>query len=254
MTDQAPGRARPSDVVLHTDGGARGNPGPAAIGVVVEAQDEEGRELLVELGEVIGVATNNVAEYRALIRGLEEATRIGARRVTCLLDSQLVVEQMSGRYKVKHENVVGLHRQATELSRGFDKVAYRYIPRAQNSEADRLVNEALDGKRVALPEAPGAIAPGAAAKARQTVLALGAQDAAGLLTEAFRDAVEVPRLALEKINRALPASERYASEAEAWRARWAVAVALGEFAVQLGMVTREEVEALADEFRGRRPL
>ncbi|MFN2465011.1 MAG: reverse transcriptase-like protein [Candidatus Dormibacteria bacterium] len=246
--------------VLHTDGGARGNPGPAAIGVVVEAEGEGGLRVVAELGEVIGVASNNVAEYRALIRGLEEARRLGAEDLECLLDSQLVVEQMSGRFKVKHANVVPLHREATDLARAFKKVVYRYVPRAQNAEADRLVNAALDGKPVtSVAEADGpspgdsvaAPAPGAAS--RQTLLALGTAAAHDLLTQAFRDAVEIPRLPLERINRELPESERLASEGEAWRARWAVAEALGEFAIQLGVVTRTEVEELQGEFRDLRP-
>jgi ribonuclease HI/quercetin dioxygenase-like cupin family protein len=137
-----------SRVVIHSDGGARGNPGPAAIGVVLEAERDGSREVIAEIGERIGVATNNVAEYRALIRGLEEARRLGATEVTCLLDSQLVVEQMNGRYKVRHGNIVELHRQATELARELARVTFAYVPRAQNAEADRLVNAALDGKPV----------------------------------------------------------------------------------------------------------
>jgi ribonuclease HI len=111
-----------SHLVIHTDGGARGNPGPAGIGVVIEAVSPGGREMVAEIGEKIGIATNNIAEYQALIRGLEEAGRLGGTQVDCLLDSQLVVEQMNGRFKVKHANVVPLHRRATELSRGFRKV------------------------------------------------------------------------------------------------------------------------------------
>ena len=89
------------NLILHTDGGSRGNPGPAAIGVVIEVEKDGQTELLGELGETIGVASNNVAEYRAIIRGLEEAERLGASSVTCLLDSLLVVEQLNGRYRVK---------------------------------------------------------------------------------------------------------------------------------------------------------
>jgi ribonuclease HI len=238
-----------SRLVLHTDGGARGNPGPAAIGVVVEKEHDGGLEVLAEIGEKIGVATNNVAEYRALIRGLDEAKRLGADEVTCLLDSTLVVEQMSGRYKVKHANVIPLHSEATELARGFKKVGYRYIPRAQNAEADRLVNEALDGKRVALAATVTAGTPAP----QQTLLPLGTDAAHELLTQAFRDAVEIPRLPLERQNRDLAGAEQYASEDEAWRSRWAIAVALGRFAVQVGLVSRAEVDELAEEFRARRP-
>jgi ribonuclease HI len=254
-----------SRLVLHTDGGARGNPGPAAIGVVVEKEHDGGLEVLAEIGETIGVATNNVAEYRALIRGLEEAKRLGAEEVECLLDSTLVVEQMSGRYKVKHANVIPLQRQASELARGFKKVGYRYIPRAQNAEADRLVNEALDGKGVARAEpaamdghtpsaADGRGRPASRPRApQQTLLALGTEAAHELLTQAFRDAVEIPRLSLERQNRDLAETERYATENEAWRSRWAVAEALGNFAVQLGVLSRAEVDDLSEEFRARRP-
>jgi ribonuclease HI len=129
-------------VVVHTDGGARGNPGPAAIGVVVEA-GETGK-VVSEVAEAIGVATNNVAEYRAIIRALEEAKRFGATSVRCLLDSQLVVEQINGRYKVKSADMKPLHAQVQALRQGFALVTFEHVPREENKEADRLVNEALD--------------------------------------------------------------------------------------------------------------
>ena len=237
-----------SHVVLHTDGGARGNPGPAAIGIVVELERDGKRELLEEVGETIGVATNNVAEYRALIRGLEAARRVGGTDVTCLLDSQLVVEQLSGRYRVKHPNVVSLHQQVQELARQFKRVTYTHIPRADNAEADRLVNAALDGR------APGnGLAESSPPEAASTPGAVAATAARELLEQAFRDAVEIPRLPLENLNQVLPRSERYASEGEAWRARWAIAEALGQFAARLGLVDPEEVERLAEEFEALRP-
>ena len=242
-------------VVLHTDGGARGNPGPAAIGVVAEVVDPAAPGSVVELGEKIGVATNNIAEYRALIRGLEEAARLAATEVECLLDSQLVVEQMSGRFKVKHANVIPLHRQATELGRKFRKVSYRYIPRAQNAAADALVNAALDGKltpagaRVEQPEmdfdqAPVRPAPAAAAPVSAAL---------ELVRRAFRDAVEIPRARLEDLNRNLPEGQRYESEEEVWRAQWGAARAVGRFAVAAGLVTQAELEALEADFSGLRP-
>jgi ribonuclease HI len=237
-----------SHVVLHTDGGARGNPGPAAIGIVVELERDGKRELLEEIADTIGVATNNVAEYRALIRGLQEAGRVGATEVTCLLDSQLVVEQLSGRYKVKHPNVVSLHQQVQEFARQFNRVTYRHIPRAENADADRLVNAALDGK---------AVGNGGGESSRPDLSATpgrpSAKGAGELLEQAYRDAVEIPRLPLERINQVLETSERYASEGEAWRARWAIAEALGEFAANLGLVDREEVERLEEEFGALRP-
>jgi ribonuclease HI len=135
-----------SHLVLHTDGGSRGNPGPAAIGVVVEVEGDGEREVVREVAEKIGVATNNVAEYCAIIRGLEEAKALGAESVTCLLDSLLVVEQLNGRYKVRHPDMVPLHRRVRDLMRDFALVTFAHVPREQNREADRLVNAALDGK------------------------------------------------------------------------------------------------------------
>ncbi len=145
-----------SHLVLHTDGGARGNPGPAAIGVVIEVEKGGQTALLGEIGEAIGVASNNVAEYRAIIRGLEEAERLGASSVTCLLDSQLVVEQLKGNYRVKHADMKPLHARVQELRSRFALVTFQHVRREQNQEADRLVNEALDGKR-----RPGFVMPSA---------------------------------------------------------------------------------------------
>jgi ribonuclease HI len=132
-------------LVLHTDGGARGNPGPAAIGVVIEVEKDGQTEVIREIAELIGVASNNVAEYRAIIRGLEEARTLGAATVSCLLDSQLVVEQLNGRYRVKHVDMIPLHQRVTALRSAFALVTFQHIPREQNQEADRLVNAALDG-------------------------------------------------------------------------------------------------------------
>jgi ribonuclease HI len=128
-------------VVLHVDGGARGNPGPAAIGVVISAPDGE---VLEELAERIGVATNNVAEYRALLRGVERARALGATEVEIVNDSELVARQLTGAYKVKHAAMKPLHAQAIGALRGFDAWRIRSVPRAQNARADELVNQALD--------------------------------------------------------------------------------------------------------------
>jgi ribonuclease HI len=130
-------------VVLHVDGGARGNPGPAAIGVVVS--DPEG-EVLDEVAETIGVATNNVAEYRALLRGLERADALGATEVEIVNDSELVAKQLTGTYKVKHPAMKPLHAEAIAALRRFDAWRVRSVPRAQNARADELVNQALDGQ------------------------------------------------------------------------------------------------------------
>lgn len=129
-------------VVVEADGGSRGNPGPAGYGAVVWSADRT--SLLAEVKEAIGVATNNVAEYLGLVAGLTEAARLGAAEVGVFMDSKLVVEQMAGRWKVKHPDLITLHRQARELAARFDHVRYSWIPREKNSHADRLANEAMD--------------------------------------------------------------------------------------------------------------
>jgi ribonuclease HI len=128
-------------LVLHVDGGARGNPGPAAIGVVISAPD--GR-VVEEVAEPIGVATNNVAEYRALLRGLERATALGANQVRVINDSELVARQVMGLYKVKHPAMRPLHAQAIEAFKAFAGWSIESVPRARNAAADALVNQALD--------------------------------------------------------------------------------------------------------------
>jgi broad specificity phosphatase PhoE/ribonuclease HI len=132
-------------VIVEADGGSRGNPGPAGFGCAVWSGDHE--TLLAEHGLAIGVTTNNVAEYRGLIAGLEEARRLGATEVAVRMDSKLVVEQMSGRWKVKHAGMAELHQQARSLASTFDSVSFTWIPREQNKHADRLANEAMDGVR-----------------------------------------------------------------------------------------------------------
>jgi ribonuclease HI len=125
------------------DGGARGNPGPAAIGVVVSGADGE---VLDEVAERIGVATNNVAEYRAVLRGLERAAALGAREVEIVNDSELVARQLTGAYKVKHPSMKPLYLEAIGALKGFDRWRIRTVPRARNARADALVNAALDGE------------------------------------------------------------------------------------------------------------
>ncbi len=129
--------------ILHTytDGGARGNPGPAAIGVVVKNTDGD---IIATHKEYIGEATNNQAEYRALIKALEMAREAGAEEVVCHLDSELVVKQLKREYKVKNENIAQLFVLAWNLSTGFRKVTFTHVRREYNKEADALVNEALD--------------------------------------------------------------------------------------------------------------
>jgi ribonuclease HI len=130
-----------SRLTVNVDGGARGNPGPAAIGVVVR----EGDEVIAEVGEKIGKATNNVAEYKALLKGIELAAAHGASELELIGDSELVVRQVEGRYKVKNAGMKELHEEVKRALRGFDSWSIRHVRRAENADADRLVNEALDG-------------------------------------------------------------------------------------------------------------
>ena len=130
-----------SRLTVNVDGGARGNPGPAAIGVVVRGGDE----VLEEVGETIGEATNNVAEYRALLRGIELAAVHGASELELIGDSELVVRQVEGRYKVKNAGMRELHEEVKRALGSFDSWSIRHVRRAENADADRLVNQALDG-------------------------------------------------------------------------------------------------------------
>jgi len=131
-------------LTLHCDGGSRGNPGPAGIGVVVT--DDSGK-VVDEIGERIGDASNNVAEYKAVVRALERAIELEAKEVHLVGDSELVAKQITGDYRVKHADMKPLHAAVTALLHEFDKWSIKTVPRAQNSHADRLVNEALDGTR-----------------------------------------------------------------------------------------------------------
>ena len=129
-------------VIVEADGGSRGNPGPAGYGAVVLSADRSA--VLAESKQAIGRATNNVAEYRGLMAGLEDAAKLGATEVEVYMDSKLVVEQMSGRWQVKHPDLRALLKQAKAVDARFDRVSYAWIPRAENSHADRLANEAMD--------------------------------------------------------------------------------------------------------------
>jgi ribonuclease HI len=131
-------------VVVHVDGGSRGNPGPAAGAAVISTPDGE---LLVAASELLGVATNNVAEYRGLLLGVRRARELGATEVELVNDSELIAKQLSGLYKVKHPDMRPLHAQALALLREFDAWSIRSVPREQNEQADALVNAALDGAR-----------------------------------------------------------------------------------------------------------
>ena len=128
-------------LVVNVDGGARGNPGPAAIGVVVSKPDGT---VIDEVAERIGVATNNVAEYRAVLKGIERARALGAGELELIGDSELVARQLTGAYKVKHPSMKPLHAEALAALSGFGRWQIRTVPRAQNARADELVNAALD--------------------------------------------------------------------------------------------------------------
>jgi ribonuclease HI len=128
-------------VVVHVDGGARGNPGPAAAAAVISSP---GGDVLDEAAECLGTATNNVAEYRGLLLGLERARALGATEVEVVNDSELVTHQINGRYKVRHPDLKPLHAEATRRLGAFEGWSIRPVPRAQNAHADALVNQALD--------------------------------------------------------------------------------------------------------------
>ena len=131
-------------LVVHVDGGSRGNPGPAAAAAVLSTPDGE---VVDEAAVTLGRTTNNVAEYRGLLLGLERAAALGAAEVEVINDSELIAHQVNGRYKVKHADMKPLHAAALEALGAFDRWSIRPVPRAQNAEADALVNQALDGER-----------------------------------------------------------------------------------------------------------
>jgi ribonuclease HI len=132
-------------VIVHVDGGARGNPGQAAAGSVVSSP---AGEVLDESARLLGTATNNVAEYQALLLGLERARELGATEVEVVNDSELIAKQVRGVYKVKHEAMRPLHKQSLAALGGFSSWSIRTVPRAENAHADALVNAALDQARL----------------------------------------------------------------------------------------------------------
>lgn len=128
-------------LIIYTDGGARGNPGPAGIGVVFR---DEANKIIAGHKKYIGKQTNNFAEYQALILALQEAQKIGAKELLINMDSELVVRQMQGRYKIKEPSLKLLAQEVLKLSNYFSNIKYCHVPREQNKEADLLVNEAID--------------------------------------------------------------------------------------------------------------
>ncbi|MEV0430447.1 bifunctional RNase H/acid phosphatase [Micromonospora sp. NPDC050495] len=161
-------------VVVEADGGSRGNPGPAGYGAVV--RDPETGEVLAERSAAIGTSTNNVAEYRGLIAGLEAAAELGAAEVEARLDSKLVVEQMCGRWQIKHPGLRPLAAQAAGLVGRFERVRFSWVPRERNTHADALANAAMDA--AAAGTAPAAAAPRTAEPPRQVAAADSAARAA----------------------------------------------------------------------------
>ncbi len=133
-------------LIVHVDGGARGNPGPAAAAAVIATP---AGDVIDERAQTIGTATNNVAEYRALLLGVERARELGASEIEIVGDSELIAKQVRGAYKVKHEAMRPLHREAMAALGAFERWSIRTVPRAQNARADALVNAALDQARAA---------------------------------------------------------------------------------------------------------
>ena len=129
----------PDLFTIHTDGGARGNPGPAAYAFVISRPGQTD----VEQSGTLGNSTNNVAEYTALVKALERARELGARRILVQSDSELMVKQMTGEYRVKNEGLRPLYEEAKQLARAFDAVTFRHVRREHNSEANGLVNSAV---------------------------------------------------------------------------------------------------------------
>ena len=128
-------------IIIYTDGGSRGNPGPAGIGVVLY---NEKKERIAEISKYLGVTTNNQAEYTALIEGLKKAKDLGAKEVSVFMDSELVVKQLNREYKVKNKDLAPLFLQVYNLSLNFSKISFTHVYREHNSEADKLANEAMD--------------------------------------------------------------------------------------------------------------
>lgn len=128
-------------IIIYTDGGSRGNPGPAGIGVVLY---NEKKERIAEISKYLGVTTNNQAEYTALIEGLKKAKDLGAKEVAVFMDSELVVKQLKHEYKVKNKDLAPLFLQVYNLSLNFSKISFTHVYREHNSEADKLANEAMD--------------------------------------------------------------------------------------------------------------
>lgn len=194
------------EVIIYTDGGARGNPGPAAFAYVIE---RPGQRPIEEKG-YLGETTNNVAEYTGLVRALEHAANLGARRVQVRSDSELMVKQMNGEYRVKHPGLIPLYQQAEELRRRFDRVSFSHVRREHNKQADRLCNEALDAE-----------AGGGARSARKPAKSRAKTD--DLEARVHEDAVAC----LQAAAAAWARGERQPSPQEVWEQIWSVLAEAG---------------------------
>jgi ribonuclease HI len=142
-------------LLIHTDGAARGNPGPAGAGAIL--RDASDRTVVAEIATPLGRATNNVAEWTAVRLALEEARRLGATHVDLRMDSELVARQINGIYRVKHPDLKPIHAAVMKLLRSFDAYSVGHVPRALNKDADRLSNVAIDGPRQVPPSGPSAL-------------------------------------------------------------------------------------------------
>jgi len=176
--------------IVNTDGASRGNPGDAGAGAVVS--DTDGKEL-VTVGEFIGRATNNEAEYHALLLGLRTAHKIGVTELECRVDSELVVKQVNGEYRVKKPELKVLHSQVMRLAKKFKSFSVRHVPRGSNTHADRLANEAVDGAIGAAKDADrsGASLEDLAARVYELASTLTGQTADGIRRALQRGAIEV---------------------------------------------------------------
>ena len=133
-----------SKLIIYTDGGSRGNPGPAGAGAIIY---DENRKVIAEISEFLGITTNNQAEYRAILAGIKKAVSLQASEVEFYLDSELAVKQLNREYKVKNKDLAPLFLAVYNLTLSFTKISFTHIPRERNSEADRLANEAMDRGR-----------------------------------------------------------------------------------------------------------
>ena len=133
-----------SKLIIYTDGGSRGNPGPAGAGAIIY---DENRKVIAEISEFLGITTNNQAEYRAILAGIKKAVALQASEVEFYLDSELAVKQLNREYKVKNKDLAPLFLAVYNLTLSFTKISFTHIPRERNSEADRLANEAMDRGR-----------------------------------------------------------------------------------------------------------